>query len=424
MPAAATGTSTTDAPTRRLAGDARAAAAHRLGRAPAFAAASVAMVAITAAAGAPSPLLIVYQERYGIPDAGLTGALVAYILPAAVALLCCGRLSDHLGRRPVALGALGSGVAGCLALIAVRGLPILLVGRALQGVATGLGLSALGAYVVDLRPRRRAWLAAAVTSGAPAGGLALGAVVSGALVQYGPAPRTLVYLGFAVVLTLSALGVLAAPETSRRSPGAIRSLKPAMTIPAGAAAIFAAACCCFVAAWALGSFYQALGPSLAARVLDHDGHLFGGLVVASVMGTSALGGPLTNRLGPRTSMLGGSATLAVATVAVLAALRAESTIAFLVSSVIAGLGFGAAFNGGMRRLLDMTPPADRAGALSAAYFVSYFGAAIPSFAAGLLTGPWGLTTVTDAYGALVLVLILIAIGVSGRSVVRVPSNSP
>ncbi len=185
-----------------------------LSRGHAFIAASAALVAILAAAGAPSPLLIVYQQRYGIQDAGLTGALVIYILPAAAALLCCGRLSDHLGRRPVALLALGSTAAGCLVLISVHGLPTLLAGRALQGLGAGLGTSALGAFVNDLQPARRPWLAAAVTSGGPPAGLALGALVSGALVEYGPAPRTLVYLVLVSVLALAAVGVLAAPETS------------------------------------------------------------------------------------------------------------------------------------------------------------------------------------------------------------------
>ena len=382
---------------------------RRLRRDHAFAAATVALVATLAAAGAPSPLLIVYQQRYGIPDAGLTGALVLYILPAAAALLCCGRLSDHLGRRPVAVMALALPAAGCLVLTQVHGLPTLLAGRALQGVGTGLGTSALGAYVTDLQPDGRPWLAAAVTSGGPTAGLALGALVSGALVDSGPAPRTLVYLVFVAILTLAAVGVIAAPETRRRTPGAVRSMSPTLAIPPGNAPVFVVACCCFVAAWALGGFYQALGPSLAARVLGHGSHLFGGVVVASMIGTSALGGPLTARAQARTGMLYGCATLVVGTLAILAGLQARSLAVFLAGGILAGLGFGSAFTGGMRRLLAVSLPDQRAGALSAAYLISYLGAAAPSFAAGLLTGPMGLNNVADAYGTFVIVLVLISI---------------
>ncbi len=272
-----------------------------------------------------------------------------------------------------------------------------------------MGTSALGAYVADLQPDRRPWLAAAVTSGGPTAGLALGALISGALVDSAPAPRTLVYFVFVAILTLAAVGVLAAPETRRRTPGAVRSMSPTLAITPGNAQVFIVACCCFVAAWALGGFYQALGPSLAARVLGHGSHLFGGVVVASMIGTSALGGPLTARAQARTGMLCGCATLVVGTLAILVGLHARSVVLFLAGGVLAGLGFGSAFTGGMRRLLAVTSPDQRAGALSAAYLVSYLGAAAPSLAAGLLTGPWGLRTVADAYGALVIVLIVIAI---------------
>ena len=398
---------------------------RRLPRNRAFAAATVALVATLGAAGAPSPLLIVYQQRYGIQDAGLTGALVIYILPAAAALLCCGRLSDHLGRRPVALLALAFTAAGCLVLTQVHGLATLLAGRALQGVGTGLGTSALGALVTDLQPDRRPWLAAAVTSGGPAAGLALGALISGALVDYGPAPRTLVYLVFVAVLALAAVGVLAAPETSPRIPGALRSLSPRLAIPPRTAQLFLAACCCFVAAWALGGFYQALGPSLAAHLLGHISHLFGGVVVASMLGTSALGGPLTARLQARAAMLCGCVALAVGTLAILAGLHTQSLAVFLLGGGLAGLGFGSAFTGGLRRLLAVTQPHQRAGVLSAAYLISYLGAATPSLAAGLLTGPWGLRTVADAYGALVIVLVLVAIAASRTSRTRpTPSTHP
>ncbi len=395
----------------------------RLPRRAAFVAVSLGLMTILACAGAVSPLLIVYQHQDGIPDAGLTGALAVYILPAAAALLCCGRLSDHLGRRPVALMALTSAALGCLVLTTVHGLPTLLTGRALQGLGAGLGTSALGAYAVDLQPQERPWLAAAVTTSAPTAGIAAGALVSGALVDYAPAPRTLVYLVFVALLVIAGLGVLASPETSTRQPGALQSLAPTFKVPAAATPVFLAACCCFVASWALGGFYQALGPSLAARVLGHSGHLFGGLVVACAIGTSTVGATMVARADPRRAMLAGCAALGVGTLIVLLALSTDSTATFLSGSILAGLGFGAAFTGGMRRLLAATTPSDRAGMLAAAYLVSYLGAAVPSFAAGLLTSQWGLTTVADAFGALVIALVSIAAVASVRSATanRLPS---
>ena len=152
----------------------------------AFATASVALVLACAAAGVPAPLYVVYQQTDGVSTVALTGAFAVYILPLLVALLCCGGLSDHLGRRRVGVPALLVGATGCLVLATVDSAVPLIAGRALQGLSIGLALSALGAYVVDLAPPSRPGLAGAVTSGAPPGGIAIGALASGIAVQLAP----------------------------------------------------------------------------------------------------------------------------------------------------------------------------------------------------------------------------------------------
>jgi MFS family permease len=73
-----------------------------------------------------------------------------------VRLVVFGRLSDHLGRRRVGAGALTSSALGLVILLGVDGLAPLATGRALQGLATGLASSALGAFVVDSAPEHPA----------------------------------------------------------------------------------------------------------------------------------------------------------------------------------------------------------------------------------------------------------------------------
>lgn len=396
---------------------------RRLPRSVAFAVTAVTFVLILAAAGTPAPLYIVYQERFSIPDAGLTAAFAIYIVPVAAALLFCGRLSDHVGRRPIAVLAPLLGMAACLLLINIDGLGGLLLGRGLQGVATGMSTSAVGAFLLDLHPPGRLTLAAGTTSIAPMAGVAGGAVVSGALVQYVPHPTTLVYVVFAVLLGLCAIGVALAPETSPRLPGALRSLRPALRVPASVRPVFLTVTACFVACWALGGFYQALAPSVAARVLGHTDHFVGGLAVASLIGTSGLGGPLVARLRPRTAMLSGLAVVVVGTLAVLATLAVRNTPGFFASSMATGLGLGAAFLGGMRTLVAPIAPLDRAGVLSAAYLIAYLGAAIPSFFAGVLAPRWGLPTVTNGFGALVIGLSVLAVLIAVRRQ-RPPATRP
>jgi MFS family permease len=138
----------------------------RLPSSIAFAVAAVAFTSVLATAGTPAPLYVVYQERFHIPDAGLTAAFAIYILAVVAVLLCGGRLSDHVGRRPVAVLAPVLGLAACLVFMHVQGLGALLLGRGLQGLAT----SALAAFLLDLHPPGRLLLAASVTSAGPSAG--------------------------------------------------------------------------------------------------------------------------------------------------------------------------------------------------------------------------------------------------------------
>jgi len=91
-------------------------------------------------------------------------------------MLLFGRLSNHVGRRPVAMAALLVSRAGCLVLAGGHGLPPPVLARVLQGLGCGLASSGRGAYVFDSAPERPAWLAAAITGGAPMVGIPIGAL--------------------------------------------------------------------------------------------------------------------------------------------------------------------------------------------------------------------------------------------------------
>jgi predicted MFS family arabinose efflux permease len=371
---------------------------------------SLSLLLLGAAAGVPAPLYVAYERLYGIPPSGLTGAFAIYIVPLAVMLLTCGRLSDHGGRRPVAAAALLLDAVACGIFTQVQSTGVLLLARSVQGLATGLGLAAIAAFVVDLGPARRPGLAGAVVGAAAPGGLAVGALVSGVLVAYGPAPLVLVYVLFAGLLVLAAVAVLLAPETAGSTPGVLRSLRPSVQVPAGARPLFAAACLCFVASWALGGYYQALGPSVAGDVLGLTSPLVGGLVLASLTGTSGIVGVAVAGVEHTRAMLGGLAALLLGVVGVVASLAAGLTVGFLVASAVAGAGFGASFSGAMRWVLAGRSAPERAGLLAAAYLVSYLGSAVPSYLVGFAVPAWGLLGSTAAYGALVAVLVLLSAG--------------
>ncbi|TMD10922.1 MAG: MFS transporter, partial [Chloroflexi bacterium] len=140
------------------------------------------------AAAAPSPLYAVYAAKLHFSPITLTEVFGVYAIALLITLLFTGSLSDALGRRPVILAGLAIQLVSMLAFLFASSVEWLFAARILQGVATGLATSALGASFVDLQPRQRPWLGPVVNSATPALGLALGALTAATLVQYGPDP--------------------------------------------------------------------------------------------------------------------------------------------------------------------------------------------------------------------------------------------
>ncbi|WP_432545784.1 MFS transporter [Kineococcus sp. SYSU DK004] len=367
-------------------------------------------------AGTPIPLYNTYRAQDGLTTADLTVATALYLAAAALSLLVLGRLSDHLGRRPLGVAALLTSAAGLGVLQVVDGLAPLAAGRLLQGLATGLASSALGALVVDTAPERPRWLAAVVTSAAPMLGIPLGALACGALVDHGPAPRHLLYAVVAVALVAVAAGVAAGPETVERAGrravrlrGAAASLRPRVHVPPGARRPLVAVAAVVVATWSLGGFYQAFGPTIARDELGSDAALTAAAVFASFTVLSALGGPLTARLRADRAVRVGAALYAAGVVGILAALAAGAVVPFLVVSLLTGVAQGAAQTGGMRTLLARTAPADRAGLLSTVFLLNYSSAAVPSLVAGRLTDVATVVQIASGYGVLVLAGVAVAL---------------
>jgi MFS family permease len=201
-------------------------------RALAFLAAVVSLTAVFAAVGSTIPLFNIYRADEGFTNAGISLTVVAYSAATLSTLLVAGRLSTHVGRRPIAIISLALLILGCLLLLKVHDIGILIAGRFLMGLGAGLASSSLTAYIVDAAPTRPAWLASVASSQTVMLGLAIGAIASGALVQFGPWPRDLIYMILVGVLLLSIMLVVISPETVTPTPGGWRSLRPSVRVPA------------------------------------------------------------------------------------------------------------------------------------------------------------------------------------------------
>jgi MFS family permease len=94
-----------------------------LGRPAAFRLLAAVFLLAFFASTAASPLYEDYQRQFCFSAITLTAVLAVYVVALLGTLLACGRLSDHLGRRPVIVagliisaGACGSGSSPCCSL--------------------------------------------------------------------------------------------------------------------------------------------------------------------------------------------------------------------------------------------------------------------------------------------------------------------
>ncbi|MFD7439384.1 hypothetical protein [Streptomyces sp. NPDC059861] len=142
--------------------------------------------------------------------------------------------------------------AAMVVFLAADGVEALLPARILQGLATGAAAGAVSAGLMDLQPSPISPLGSLVNAVAPAAGLAAGAVGSGLLVQYAPAPTALVFVLLTVLFVpLAAIVPLLLDPVPPR-PGAWSPLRPRVAVPAQARGAFLAATPCLVAVWAMG----------------------------------------------------------------------------------------------------------------------------------------------------------------------------
>lgn len=360
---------------------------------------------LLAAAGAPSPLYVVYQDEWHFPTGVLTIVFALYTVPLLLALLLTGSLSDRIGRRPVIAASLGLAILSMVLFVAASNVAWLYAARIVQGIATGVATGALSAALIDLQPEGRAPLGPLVNSVVPPAGLGLGALGAGLLVEYGPAPTRLVYVLILVGYVAAIVGTLLLPETVARQGSVAGAFRPRVGVPAGARVAFALGVPSLVGTWALSGLYLSLGPSLAMQLAHSKSHVIGGLVVFALTGAGALAAVVARDLAAPRMMLAGAILLVLGVAITLVALRLGSTGGFFAGTVVAGLGFGPVFMGTFRNLSALAPPAGRAGLIASIYIVSYLAFGLPAIAAGFAAAAFGLRATTYIYGVFVAALI-------------------
>jgi predicted MFS family arabinose efflux permease len=362
-------------------------------------------VVFLAASSAPTPLYATYQRAWGFSALTTTVVFGVYALAFLSALLIVGRLSDHVGRRPVLLAGIAGQIVSLVVFVDAHSVATLLVARVVQGLATGAAIGAVGAGMLDIDQER----GAVANATAPGLGTASGALLSSFAVQWLPAPTRLVYLVIACVLVAQAFGLLWLLETSPRTPGAWRSLVPQIALPAQTRAPMLAAGPVLFAVWALAGFYGSLGPALIDHLVGSASVIDAGLGLGVLAGVAAVTTYVLRATPASRVMLIGTGTLIAGVAIVLLSVWANSAQGFFAGTVVAGVGFGAGFQGGIRLVAPLAHPDQRAGVLSVLFIVSYLGLGIPAVAAGVAVVRGGdLVATSYEYGLAVIALAAIA----------------
>ena len=138
--------------------------------------------------------------------------------------------------------------------------------------------------------------------------------------------------------------------------------------------------------------------------------LLGGLPLFVIALAAAVTVLFIGDTAPRTVMLVGASALLVGVGVTLIAISTGSATIFFVGAAIAGVGFGAGFQGALRSVLPLAHPHERAGVLSSVYVVCYLAMGLPAVVAGfLVVHGGGVLTTAREYGVTVMVLAALAL---------------
>jgi EmrB/QacA subfamily drug resistance transporter len=169
-----------------------------------------------------APALPVLQRDLHTSTSGVAWLFTSFLLAAAVATPIAGRLGDMFGKKRVLVVSLSSLAAGSLVAAVATSLPLLIVGRTIQGLGGAVYPLAFG-IIRDQLPRERVAGAIALVSGLLGIGGGLGIVIAGPILQY-----LSYHWLFWILLVITSVATVAAivfiPESTVREPDRVHWL--------------------------------------------------------------------------------------------------------------------------------------------------------------------------------------------------------
>ena len=384
------------------------AARHPLPRPAAYLLAAAAIGLALFASGTPSPLYGTYAELWGFDSLVLTLVYATYAFGVLATLILAGRLSDEVGRRPVLIVAMATLAVVTVPFMLADSVVWLFVARGIQGLATGLALSAASAALLDLHHSRDP-VAVSLTNGvASTIGLGTGVLASAAIVQLLPAPRVLPYVLLLVLFLIALAAAWRLREPVDVAPGARFRLTPQRPyVPPVARRPFLLAALAVLSSWSIGGLFLSLGPELSAIAYGSQSHLVSNLSFFLLAVSATIAQLLFGRAAPWAGAVYGSLALAFGMALIVAASATSSAVLLTIGAIVTGAGFGVAFLGGLRTLSAAIPPEHRAATMSAFYVVAYASLSVPAVIAGVVVEPLGVEETFEIFGSAIVVLALL-----------------
>jgi MFS family permease len=383
----------------------------KLQRATAIGAVAAMIGALFAGSTMVTPLYIMYKQAFGFSQISLTLIYAAYVIGNICALLVFGRLSDQLGRRPMAITGMALALLSTLVFLFARDIASLYWGRIASGLAIGIGAGTGTAWLAELIGHESRSHAAVIATAANFTGLGIGALLAGLLAEYGPWPLQLPYIVYLIVLFAVVVPVWFVPETVARPHGSIKdiSIRPRVSVPSEIRAKFVAPAVTGFGAMALVGFYAALAPTLLANQLHITNHAMAGAVFLELAIVVAGAILVTQRLASRTAMLLALALMLPSVAALVAAQLAASMPILIVATAICAVASGLGYRGSLQVANQIAPPDRRAEIVSTYFICCFAGNALPVIGVGVVSTLAGPVTASLAFAVTIAIFAVVAL---------------
>ncbi|MCH4245480.1 MFS transporter [Acinetobacter gerneri] len=363
------------------------------------------LMSFMAAASAPAPLYQIYQRLWHFSPVILTLIFATYALFLLLALLIAGSISDYIGRKPVILLAILLQMTSMMFFLFSNDINMLFVARAIQGIATALAVSSIGAALLDLNKHK----GPIINSICPMLGMTVGSILACLVLQYSNAPLHLIFEILIVIYLIEFILTIFSPETAVKRSGALASLKLKMAVPPAAKFALISISPVNIALWMLSGIFLSLMPSLFVQAFQIHSAWLNGLSFSAITLSGAIGIILLRKSASVFILKFGTIHLILGTIILILGINLVNIYLLFIGSIIAGLGFGTSFMGAIRTVMPLAKPEERAGLMAAFYVESYLAFSVPAIIAGLLVQKIGLINSTNLYAFSIVALSILAL---------------